>query len=144
MTPQQSSTLLSRCLDDAGAKGRQSWPCLCTDAPVLKRRLLRPTELRLHRPPGLCRVVTGVDLDITPADHRAVGDIVPQLHLMREADRQRTGLEGCGRWHQLPPNGVAAFAIKDFAGAQIALSYRSDIAAKPVRLPCRLPTQRRR
>src|ERR1700680_415345 len=40
----------------------------------------RPAKHRFHRPPRLDRFVVSVDLDIAPAHHRAMGDIVLQFH----------------------------------------------------------------
>src|SRR5713226_8927273 len=51
----------------------------------------RPAKHGFHRPPRLDRFVVSVDLDIAPAHHRAMGDIVLQFHAMREADRQCAG-----------------------------------------------------
>src|ERR1035437_10419170 len=97
---------------------------------AIKLRLGYPAKLRLHRPPRLDRLITGIDLDIAPPHHRAMRDVVLQLHSVRQADRQRAGAKACRRRHQLAPNRIAAFAVVNFARAQIALCDGSDVAAE--------------
>ena len=55
--------------------------------------LARRRKRRFHRTANLDRLVAGVDLDIAPAQHGAVGDVGLQLHLVRQADRQRARLQ---------------------------------------------------
>ena len=78
-------------------------------------------ERRLHRLPGLDRLVARVELDVAPAHDLAMGDVVLQLEAVGEADRQGAGLQARDRRHQLAPHRVAAFAVQQLAGAQIAL-----------------------
>ena len=54
----------------------------------------RPANARFHCPPCLDGVVAGIDLDIAPAHHRAVRDVAPQLHPVRQPDRQRARRQG--------------------------------------------------
>ena len=62
--------------------------------------------------------------------------------MMGEPDGQAVGGQRIGRGHEFPPHAEAAFAIECFAGGEIALRGRDDIA-----VPCTwrtrgFPTQR--
>src|SRR5216683_226910 len=97
-------------------------------------------ERRLHRPPRLDGLVISIDLDVAPPDHRAMRDVVLELHPVRKSNRQRAGFEARRCRHQLAPDRIAAFAVEHFAGAQIAFCHRRDVAAKIEGLPGRLTT----
>ena len=59
----------------------------------LENALTRRSERFLHRLARLDGVVVFVDLDIAPAHHRTMGDVVLQLDAMGKPDRQRAGRE---------------------------------------------------
>ena len=73
----------------------------CAGEPVAALTARRG-ERRFHRLARLDGVVVGVDLDIAPAHHRAVGDVVLQLDAMGKPDRQRAGGEAFRAGISLP------------------------------------------
>ncbi len=54
-------------------------------------------------------------------------DRAPQLDVVREPDRQAVRGERCRRRHQAAPDRLAALAVEDLAGGEIALGGRHDV-----------------
>src|ERR1700704_6375755 len=73
---------------------------------------LSVAECRLHSLARLDRLVVGVERDVAPAHHGAMGDVVLQCEVMGEPNRQRGRGKACGGGHQFTPHGVAAFAVE--------------------------------
>jgi DNA replication protein DnaC len=102
----------------------------------------RAAERRLHLLACLDGVAVGVDLDVAPAHHRAVGYVALQLDPVGESDRKRAGRKTRGCRHQFSPHRVAAFTIEHLARTQITFCHRCNVAAKTIRLASRLVAQR--
>src|SRR6059058_1045686 len=65
-----------------------------------------------------------VDRHVAPPERLTRGERAQQLPAVREAERQAALCERSCRRHQSADHGVAALAVKNFAGEQIFLGYR--------------------
>ena len=72
----------------------------CAGEPAVPKLARRRTPF--HRLARLDGVVVCIDLDIAPAHHRAMGDVVLQLDAMGKPDRQRAGGEAFAAGISLP------------------------------------------
>ncbi len=88
-------------------------------------RALRPQPF--HFTPQLVGTRLGVHRHVGPAQAGTLFHRAQHAHAMRQAQRQAADGGGCGGGQQLAPNGVAAFAVKQFTHGQVAFGGGHDI-----------------
>src|SRR5439155_25508 len=82
-----------------------------------------------------------VDRHVAPPEGLTRGERAQQLAAVREAERQAALRERSRRRHQPADHGIAALAVKNFAGEQIFLGHRDGVGAPAGRAAGRLGAQ---
>src|ERR1700684_1698978 len=96
------------------------------------------TEGIFHLATDPDRRVVRIVFDVAPFETLALGDIVLQLDLMRQPERQISLLQRSVGRRLLAPDTEAAFAVQDLSGGELALGGGHPGAAPPTRRRCRV------